>query len=83
MPARYAAVDSAVLLGERATVRVGYAARESVQCQVGELDCGSTIRPYVACCPEDTECVSLSLNARVSFYFLLLWAGLLGGKAGG
>lgn len=71
MPARYAAVDVEALLNGRATVRSGYAAREKVSCRLGEQDCGGTVRPFHACCPENTGCVSLSLNARVRLPLLL------------
>ncbi|KFY58939.1 hypothetical protein V497_04559, partial [Pseudogymnoascus sp. VKM F-4516 (FW-969)] len=63
MPARYAAVDSAALLGERATIRVGYAVREK-KCLAGQRDCGPSAVPFHACCTENTFCASLSLNAR-------------------
>ncbi|KFY61869.1 hypothetical protein V496_04828, partial [Pseudogymnoascus sp. VKM F-4515 (FW-2607)] len=63
MPARYAAVDVEALLSGRATIRSGYAAREK-KCRKGERDCGGTVDPFHACCPENTDCVSLSLNAR-------------------
>lgn len=78
MPARYAAIDSAVLLGGRADeIRIGYASREANNCTSGK-DCGGTVSPYHACCPEDTKCVSLDLNARVCIFLL----GALGGLAG-
>ncbi|OBT63829.1 hypothetical protein VE03_06627 [Pseudogymnoascus sp. 23342-1-I1] len=64
MPARYAAVDVEALLSGRATIRSGYAAREQTTCRLGERDCGATVTPYHACCPENTGCVSLLLNAR-------------------
>ncbi|OBT43121.1 hypothetical protein VE00_07676 [Pseudogymnoascus sp. WSF 3629] len=64
MPARYAAVDAADLLfGRATTVRNGYAARETIACRLGEQDCGQTVKPYHACCPGNTECVSPKLNA--------------------
>ncbi|KFX86412.1 hypothetical protein V490_09089, partial [Pseudogymnoascus sp. VKM F-3557] len=63
MPARYAAVDSAALLGERATIRVGYAVREK-KCLAGQRDCGVSAAPFHACCTENTYCASLSLNSR-------------------
>ncbi|OBT79299.1 hypothetical protein VF21_01889 [Pseudogymnoascus sp. 05NY08] len=64
MPARYAAVNAADLLfGRATTVRIGYAARETVACRMGEQDCGPTVYPYHACCPGNTECGSPKLNA--------------------
>ncbi|KFY74868.1 hypothetical protein V499_05136, partial [Pseudogymnoascus sp. VKM F-103] len=64
MPARYAAVDAADLLfGRATTVRNGYAARETTTCRLGEQDCGQTVKPYHACCPGNTECVSPGYNA--------------------
>lgn len=70
MPARYAAVDVEALLSGRATIRSGYAVREK-KCAKGTRDCGGTVDPFHACCPENTDCVSLKLNARVCLLLFL------------
>ncbi|KFY20290.1 hypothetical protein V493_07704, partial [Pseudogymnoascus sp. VKM F-4281 (FW-2241)] len=65
MPARYAGVDSADLLGGRAEpIRMGYAAREPAECRVEEKDCGETVKPFHACCPKNTVCTSPDYNAH-------------------